>query len=411
MASVHAQSASAPAAFRPGRMPLSYWRTLAAAAVLLVITAAALWMHRLPGRGAASSLSLLIGAALGIIMQRGRFCFFCIFRDLIEEKDSRPFYAILSALAVGSLCYAVVMSAFLPNPFAGRLPPDAHIGPVSWALVLAGLAFGLGMALSGACVSGHLYRLGEGYGRAPFALVGSVIGFGLGFFSWRAFYVSVISQAPLTWLPAHLGYGGAVAVQLAALGLLALLLMRALPPRMARPEERPSLASVWRSLFATRWPPGATGAMVGVLGALAYLRVAPLGVTSQIGSLARTWLSDAGLLTGRLNGLDSFAGCVTLVIHTISDNGLLIAGLAAASFAMALLSGRFNPTGVTVKNAVTALAGGVAMGWGAMLALGCTVGTLLSGIMAFSLSGWVFFAAVFAGVWAGLRLGIHRWAS
>jgi tartronate-semialdehyde synthase len=49
------------------------------------------------------------------------------------------------------------------------------------------------------------------------------------------------------------------------------------------------------------------------------------------------------------------------------------------------------------------------MGWGAMTALGCTVVTLLSGIAAFALSGWVFGAAVFAGVWGGIVLRLHRW--
>jgi uncharacterized protein len=34
------------------------------------------------------------------------------------------------------------------------------------------------------------------------------------------------------------------------------------------------------------------------------------------------------------------------------------------------------------------------------------VGTLLSGISAFAVTGWVFGAAVFAGVWLGLRLNL-----
>ncbi|MFX8016187.1 YeeE/YedE thiosulfate transporter family protein [Acinetobacter baumannii] len=38
------------------------------------------------------------------------------------------------------------------------------------------------------------------------------------------------------------------------------------------------------------------------------------------------------------------------------------------------------------------------MGWGAMVALGCTVGTLLSGIMAAALSGWLFAASCAAGL-------------
>lgn len=39
-----------------------------------------------------------------------------------------------------------------------------------------------------------------------------------------------------------------------------------------------------------------------------------------------------------------------------------------------------------------------------MLALGCTVGTLLSGIMAAAVSGWVFALFCFAGAWLGWRL-------
>ena len=50
---------------------------------------------------------------------------------------------------------------------------------------------------------------------------------------------------------------------------------------------------------------------------------------------------------------------------------------------------------------VKSFIGGIFMGFGAMIALGCTVGNLLSGIMAASLSGWVFL--IFCGI--GLYLG------
>jgi len=39
-----------------------------------------------------------------------------------------------------------------------------------------------------------------------------------------------------------------------------------------------------------------------------------------------------------------------------------------------------------------------------MLALGCSVGTLLSGIMAGALSGWVFALFCLAGLLLGLKL-------
>ena len=51
------------------------------------------------------------------------------------------------------------------------------------------------------------------------------------------------------------------------------------------------------------------------------------------------------------------------------------------------------------------LVGGVLLGFGAMIGLGCSIGTFLSGIMAGAVSGWVFGAAMLAGVTATLLVG------
>ena len=383
-------------------------RTLGGTLLIVGLLTAATWLHRVPGYGATVSFSLLTGAALGFTFERGRFCFFCIFRDFLEDRNSGPMYALLAALAAGGIGYAIVFGAFLPNPTAGRLPPEAHIAPVSWALVLAGLAFGVGMALSGACISGHLYRLGEGYSRAPLALVGALVGFGLGFYTWNMLYLATIASAPTWWFPAQLGYGGALAVHLLVLGLLAIVLLRFLRSQPARVERRIDVRAVYQTLLGQRWNPLATGALVGVIGVFTYLRVEPLGVTAQLGSVSRTLLNDVGLLPPRLNGLDTLAGCATQIVQAITDNGWLITGFVLASLAAALLANRFALSKLTLHNSVTALIGGVLMGWGSMTALGCTVGTLLSGISAFALSGWVFAAAVFGGVYLGIKLGLSK---
>jgi uncharacterized protein len=383
-------------------------RLLGGLLVILGLIGGAYWLHDADGYGAKPSLSLLIGAALGITFARGRFCFFCILRDWIEKRESTGMYAILAALAIGGIGYAIVFGAFLPNSFSGRLPPDAHIGPVSWVLVAAGGAFGIGMALSGACISGHLYRLGEGYSRAPLALLGSLIGFGLGFFTWQSVYLSTLANAPVAWLPATLGYGGALALHLALLAIIAIVLLRFVPAPSEVTHERLTGRRIFELIFRKRWNPLVTGTIVGVLGMVAYFRVEPLGVTSQIGSFARTTLDNAGLLADRLNGLDGFAGCATVIAQTITENGWLIGGLVLGSFAVSIIASRFQMSSITLKSGVTALGGGVLMGWGSMLALGCTVGTLLSGISAFALSGWVFSAAVIGGVWVGLRLKLHE---
>jgi hypothetical protein len=376
--------------------------------ILVGIIGGAYALHDTAGYGARASLSLLIGAALGIVFERGRFCFFCILRDFIEDRNSSGLFAIIAALAIGGIGYAVVFGAFLPNTATGRLPPDAHIGPVSWVLAAAGFAFGIGMALSGACISGHLYRLGEGYSRAPFALLGALIGFGLGFFTWQSAYLGSISRAPVAWLPATFGYGGSLAIHLAILTVLAIALLRFLPALSDQTGGKLTLGRLYRMVFLERWNPLVTGGLVGALGVLAYFRVEPLGVTSQLGSLSRTVLDNANLLAERLNGLDGFAGCATQVVQAITENGWLIGGLVVGSFAVALIAKRFQISEFTLRGSITALLGGVAMGWGAMLALGCTVGTLLSGISAFAVSGWAFAAAMFIGVWLGIRLRLHQ---
>jgi hypothetical protein len=264
------------------------------------------------------------------------------------------------------------------------------------------------MALSGGCISGLLYRLGEGYGRAPIALVGTLFGFGLGFLSWSTLFLGGISTAATPWLPGEIGYFWALVVHLAILGGVALMLLRWVAPIKARDGEPLTLARVGRSVFVRRWSPLATGALVGIIGVLAYLRLEPLGVTSQLGSITRTAMSDAGLLGDRLNGLDLLRGCATVVSQIVTDNGWLIGAFVLGSLAASVVAGRFRPSRVTLRNGSSAFVGGVLMGWGAMVALGCTVGTLLSGIAAMAISGWVFGIAVFVGVFLGVKLRLHK---
>jgi uncharacterized membrane protein YedE/YeeE len=386
-------------------------RTIAAGAIFSLLLATAYFLSGKEGAGANAALSLLIGSALGIAFERGRFCFFCIFRDAIEDRDTTPFLSIISAIAVGAIGYAIVFGQFLPDTSSGSLPPGAHIGPVSLALVVAGLAFGVGMALSGACISGHLYRIGQGSLRAYPALLGSLIGFGLGFKSWNLLYSKSISDAPTTWLPHKLGYAGALVLTFLVLTVIAIIAIKwgknSTP--IANPVPEKITASTLRqSLFINRWRPLTTGAIFGVIGTFAYLRIEPLGVTRQISTTSRTYFEGKSWIPQNLDGLDLMAGCVAVVSDTIVNNGWLILGIVLSSFAAALTGNRFKFQQITLRNGLTALLGGVLLGWSSMIALGCTVGVLLSGTQSFALSGWVFFATVFIGSWLGIKLKLHK---
>ena len=355
-------------------------------------------------------ISLLIGMSLGLLLERGRFCFFCIFRDGIEDKNTTPFLSVLVAIATGSIGYALIFGQFLPDTSTDRLPPVAHIGPVSWVLVVAAFAFGIGMSLSGACISGHLYRLGQGYLRAIPALIGTLIGFVLAFLSWNWLYLNAISDAPTIWLPHYVGYSGALLITLSALLLLAFIAIRrgtnSDPIRKVSAAPL-SLSGILKNLITERWSPIATGAIAGVLGTIAYLRVEPLGVTRQLSTTARTFMDSNKIGPESLVGLDRMAGCVAVVAEAITNNGWLVIGIIGTSFAAALAGGRFKFSRLTPTNSATALIGGILLGWGSMTSLGCTIGVLLSGTQAFALSGWVFFAFVFLGSFVGIKLKFH----
>ncbi|MEY3357422.1 MAG: hypothetical protein RIR87_481 [Actinomycetota bacterium] len=271
-------------------------------------------------------VSLLIGAALGLAFERGRFCFFCIFREAFEEQKTRQMLSIVTAIAVGAVGYALMFGLYLPNPKGEGLPPAAHISPVSLPLILGAFAFGIGMVLSGACISGHLYRIGQGYLRAVPALVGSLVGFGLGFFTWNTLYLEQVSESPVLWLPRWFGYSASLLLTLVVLVFVGWLLVRwdrttddaSTTSTTARVRTAADLGDL---LLVRRWSPIATGAIVGGIGIAAYLRTTPLGVTSQLSTISRSVLDSRNALPEVLHGIDMMRGCVAIVTSTITNNG------------------------------------------------------------------------------------------
>lgn len=382
----------------PGR------RNLGVAAALLLVTVLLLWL--VPPRDALNRplpLSMLLGLVFGVVLQRSRFCFWCNFNDWLTDRDPRGLLAILVALASGAVGYAAVLHGWVPDPFSGRLPPDAFIGPVGLPLVLGAFAFGVGMALSGSCVSAHLYRLGEGSIGSILVLICVLIGFVAGFLSWNSLFLLSASANPVIWLPAHFGHGGAIALSLAGFAILTILLFR-----YARPVREEAPAGPADALFRRRWPPVTAGLLVGLIAVIAYLRVAPLGVTAEIGSVSRTFASDMGWLPQRLIGLDTLRGCISVVKETLaSRNGVFVAGLVLGSAIAAQLAGQWKPVWPALASLPRLAVGGLLLGFGAMIALGCTVGVLLSGTMAGSLSGWVFALVCALGALAGKLVRNH----
>ncbi|MDR0666460.1 MAG: YeeE/YedE family protein, partial [Campylobacteraceae bacterium] len=115
--------------------------------------------------------------------------------------------------------------------------------------------------------------------------------------------------------------------------------------------------------------------------------------------------NEFALIPSRLNGLDTFAGCGSLPQHFwLNQDALLLFGIVGGSFIASLAGGHFEFQKPTFKEAALGLIGGTMLGWGAMTAIGCTIGTLLSGTQAGALSGWVFAVFMLFAVWIGIKV-------
>jgi uncharacterized membrane protein YedE/YeeE len=394
-----------PARFGAASNTASIIRYGAALALAAGLMGTAWTLHEDPRYGRTGSFTWLSGAAFGVILQRSRFCFTSAFRDVWLRRDRRMMLALLVALAGGTVGYMVVFGAWIPDPSAGYLPPTAHIAPASWHLLIGGGSFGLGMVLARGCISRHLCRLGEGWLTAPVALAGTLAGFALGLASWRFFWVTTIAEAGLVWLPQHFGYAGAVTLQLAMIAGLALLLLRFWPATPPTPAEPATLRVALRRVFVDGWPGALGGLGIAILATFAFLRTEPLGVTSELGRAARTLGTAVGALPARLEGLDRMPGCRAILSEArLTEGGLFLAAIVAGSLVAALVAGEFRLRTGSVRAYPGVLLGGVLLGFGSALSLGCTVGTLLSGIMALSLSGWIFAVGLLGGSGVGTAL-------
>src|SRR3981081_2043267 len=181
------------------------WQTLVSVALvglaIAILILAARLQPRLP-------LSWGLGLSVGLVLQRGRLCFAGAFRDLFLMRNGTMMRAIIVGLAIMAPVFALIESRAVPEPSFGAVAAGAHVVPLGLNLAVGGVLFGIGMVVAGGCVSGTLYRIGEGYLASWASLFGILLGLSLAAHSSNAWDVWTLQQEPLGWLPASVGYAG-----------------------------------------------------------------------------------------------------------------------------------------------------------------------------------------------------------
>lgn len=361
----------------------------------------------------------LIGIAFGVILQRSRLCFAGAFRDLIMSGDGRLMRAIILGLAVTTVGFAMLMSRFVPDPSFNVIPPGAHIQPVGFATVVGGVTFGIGMVLAGGCVSGSLWRMGEGYLNSWVAMGGILIGLWAASKNWSWWYDHDISKREATWLPTNLGMTPSI---LLTLGLLAaayvgILWWEMRSPRLPEPRQKPlpqamsvrdHLSNSWKVVFGGRgWSYTAGALSLAVLSIIAYNLQSPLGVTGGLALWGDNLAKAVNVGGLPLKGADALAGCTSaaagadwLTIRTTTMTGLVM-----GAFTASVLSGEFKVRWSRhIWRYPQFLIGGLAMGYASVLAVGCTIGAFFSSIPSLALAGWLYAAALSVGAFIGVQV-------
>ncbi|MFO7855733.1 MAG: YeeE/YedE family protein [Paracoccaceae bacterium] len=372
---------------------------LAVAAALI----AALALRAGAEGGARLSLAVLIGAVAGLALYHASFGFTAAWRRLARERRGAGLRAQLVLIGVASALSYPLMAW---GEGAG-VPMSGWILPMGVASALGAAMFGVGMQLGGGCASGTLYTAGGGSTRMLLTLLFFVLGSVLPTSHWDFWSALPRTRSGVSLLAETGGPIPALAVLFAALGAIGLASV-ALERRAHGTLEGPRRGGTWLqgpwSLLA-----GAL-ALAAVCWATFLVLGRPWGITSALalwgakilaaaGAPVETWGYWSGWRAGQLER-SVFADATSVMNFGIMAGALGAAG-AAGRFAPLRRLGR--------RDVLTAVIGGLLMGYGARLAYGCNIGAYLGGLVSGSLHGAWWLLWGFLGSLAGtaLRSRLH----
>jgi len=323
-----------------------------------------------------------VGLAFGFVLSRGRFCMNSAFRDIIVLKE----YSVLKAVGLAILV-ELVGFAILAKTGLITISP----GTFSWgANMLGGFVFGIGMVVAGGCASGITYRVGEGMVGAMSAVIGLIfVGLISSMGALQPFVsflrntttVRLVSGENLT-LANVLGiphYITALVIAGVALLLWAVLTK---PSCKTPSDDRPRLYS---RIFKQGWRWHATGLAMGIVGIAAFYASTSAGRSYPLAITGGHLTTVKSLILGQ---------------NYISWVSILVLSTIVGAFIAAVVAGEFRLRAPAPKTLIQTFLGGCLMGFGAVLAGGCNITHILSGVPQLALSSFLSGAFIVLGCWA-----------
>ena len=283
----------------------------------------------------------MLSNVTGFTLQRSRFCFASGFRDLFLFGSGFTLKGILTGLFISTVGFSAIMHWLVPNTGLGMLPPEAHIFPVGLSTITGGLIFGFGMVIAGGCVSGSLYRLGEGYVTSISSILGISIGMILAMMSWDWWNNNVIKYEPTLWLPQiqNIGYSWSIVITTITISALFLLvnywesktgiidtnINENQNPAYTFPEK---IFHYFKSIFLKSYSPILGGSILGILGILMFIVKKPIGVTGGLSHVIAIPLTKTGLISSEtVSSLNELGGCTSSNESLVNSSFMMTFGV------------------------------------------------------------------------------------
>ena len=346
-----------------------------------------------------------LGLVLGFVAARTNFCIMGAISDVINMEHWGRARMWLLAMAV-AMTGANLLHYFdlidLTRSFYQRplLP---------WlSMLLGGTLFGIGMTIAGGCANKNLLRLGGGSVRSLVVLVFLAISAymtikGL-FGQWRASYLDP------------------VALDLASLGLRSQSLAELLSRLTGMPANSALLAATGAVVvallifvlkdkdFRVSGEQMAGCAILGLLVTAGWYLSGHIGFAEDADTLEMTYFATNSRTIESLSFVAPAAYSLELLMLWTDQSLRMTFGIATAagvvlgSFIHAVTSRRFHWEGfASLEDLRNQLLGGILMGFGGVLAMGCTIGQGLSGISTLALGSFISVAGIVVGSVAAMK--------
>lgn len=371
---------------------------------------------------------LFIGAGLGYIENRSKIGIVSGYTDFFIKGSRTRLYGLILLFGLGALVaflihFNAAQNGALPahqvSNGSSIIPGTEAVVPVDFGLILGAFLFGMGLTMNEGCGLGTIRNIGQGKFRYIWTLSFIFIGTIPGQLVKYQLDQSIIHDYSIElYLPDVFGYFGTF-ILLGGLFIFLVYLAKRYEryrrennlyvetekmnfPKEEGVSEATQATMYW--LFKKEWP-----RIVSVL-LITTLLLLTLVFTGEKLAVTQPLLYPAIWLFEKIGF--SFEHAAFQEPLTIVQNGLLNHTKSLSNFGILIGAAIYSLTSTTFKSSFSmqwkqagwSALSGLFMGFGAVLASGCIVGALYSGIVNLSISGWVVFASMTLGIYGTVKV-------